>query len=83
MSKELTNCTKPIVLADTFGLFGRVVNCFGDNFSVKDLDGEEVERGSIESSTESKTITFLEGNSKFSEGEDLILYLEGSEFTSF
>lgn len=46
-SEEIQKSEKPIVLADTFGLFGRVVNSFGQDFKVLDLDGEEVEKGTI------------------------------------
>lgn len=70
-------------MADSFGLFGRIVNCFGTNFKVLDIDGEEVERGSIELDLKTGSMLFLEGGSKFQEGDDIVLYLEGSENTLF
>jgi len=48
LSEVILKSKKPVILADSFGLFGRIVNCFGTNFKVLDIDGEEVERGSIE-----------------------------------
>lgn len=64
------------ISADLYGVFGRIINDFGDNFTVNDIDGEELKDCMIKSITNEKEglVTVLDNTRhNFQDGDEIII----------
>jgi len=62
--------------ADLYGVFGRVINDFGENFKVNDIDGEELKDCMIKSISNEKEglVTVLDNTRhNFQDGDEIII----------
>lgn len=64
------------IWADIYGVYGRVINDFGDKFTINDVDGEDLKDCMIKNITNEKEglVTVLDGTRhNFQDGDEIIL----------